>query len=371
MVKKKKPVQQKQMLKVYVIVAALLIVSAIAAKSRQISTPGLPSPSLKDLAARHEIALGNFAILNHLDDKPYTDILSSQFNFALADNTPNWYFTDGGLHPSRTTYNYKQMDEVMAFAEAHGMPVEAHHYVWGEAKWLPDWLKDGNFTKPELMDILRDHIMNVGSNYRGRIAQWTVVNEAFTRAQHLYDLNDWWADNTKGLDYIDQSFIWARQADPSSKLILNDFNNESINDTSNAMYDYLKGALARGVPIDGIGMQMHLDGGHPPFKDEVISNMKRFADLGLEVYVTEFDVNMNDVKADAKDKNRIQENIYYEMMRACIESKVCHSFAFLGITDDETWYKHIGLKDPRPLMFDERYRPKPAFYGVRTALEQE
>jgi len=137
------------------------------------------------------------------------------------------------------------------------------------------------------------------------------------------------------------------------------------------MYDYVKSALARGVPIDGIGMQMHIDGVHPPTKDEVISNMKRFADLGLGIYVTEFDVNMDNVKANAEGKNKIQENIYYEMMRACIESKVCFSFAYLGITDAETWYKHIGLDDPRPLMFDEKYRPKPAFYGLRTALKQE
>lgn len=371
MAKRKKPSQKKQWLRKFIILALVLLVTGAVARSRQARTPNLPSPALKELAAHRQIALGNFAILNHLDSKPYTDILSSQFDFVLADNTPNWYFTDGGLRPSRMSYNFVQMDKIIAFAEKHGMPVEAHHYVWGEEKWLPEWLTKGDFTAPELMDILQDHIMTVGQKYSGKIAQWTVVNEAFTRGQHLYDLNDWWADNTGGQNYIDQAFHWARQADPGSKLILNDFNNESLNDTSNAMYDYLKGALARGVPIDGIGMQMHIDGGHPPTKDEVASNMKRFAELGLGVYVTEFDVNMNDVKANAHAKNKIQENIYYEMMRACIESKVCHSFAFLGITDGETWYKHIGLKDPRPLMFDEKYRPKPAFYGVRTALEQD
>lgn len=334
-------------------------------------TPDLPEPSLKALGRQKNIALGNHAILNRIGEKPYSDILTSQFDFVLADNTPNWYFTDGGLRPSKDTYNWKQMDKVMNYASTNKMSVQAHHYVWGEQKWLPKWLKEGNFTQQELMDILREHINTVGKRYEGKVAEWTVVNEPFTRAQHLYDLNDWWADNTGGQNYIDQSFIWARQADPKSKLILNDFNNEAINDTSNAMYEYVKGALGRGVPIDGIGMQMHIDGTHPPQKDEVVSNMKRFANLGLEIYVTEFDVNMNDVKASPADKNRIQENIYYEMMRACIESGVCHSFAYLGITDKETWYNHIGLKDPRPLMFDEKYRPKPAFYGVRTALEQK
>jgi endo-1,4-beta-xylanase len=354
----------------FLIVTILIVVAYTLFVHTSAKSPVLPHPSLEQLASEKNIALGNFAILNHINEKPYADILTTQFDFVLADNTPNWYFTDGGLRPSRTTYNFKQMDEVISFAEANRMPVQAHHYVWGEQKWLPKWLTTGKYTKQELLDILHDHIMTVGGRYKGRVKEWTVVNEAFTRQQHLFNLHDWWADNVGDQSYIDQSFIWARQADPSSKLILNDFNNESINDTSNIMYDYVKGALNRGVPIDGIGMQMHLDGGHPPTKDEVISNMKRFAALGLEVYVTEFDVNMNDVKANATDKNAIQGNIYYEMMRACIESKVCHSFAYLGITDKETWYKHIGLKDPRPLMFDEAYKPKPAFYSTRTALEQ-
>ena len=119
-------------------------------------------------------------------------------------------------------------------------------------------------------------------------------------------------------------------------------------------------------------MQMHIDGTRPPKREDVIRNMKRFADIGVSVYVTEFDVNMNDVKAPNWKKDRIQANIYYEMMRACIESTVCHSFAFLGITDSETWYNYLdGITDARPLMFDRYYNAKPAFYSVRKALEQK
>ncbi len=335
-------------------------------------SPDLPEPPLKDLAAKHGIALGNFTMRGMIDEKPYSDILTSQFDFGLADNTPNWFFTDGGLRPTEKTYNYKQMDEVMAFSRTNAMPVQAHHFVWGEEKWLPTWLKESNYSKEQLMSLMHEHIQTVGSHYSGQVREWTVVNEAFTRGQHQFGLNDWWADHTGGnKDYIDQAFIWARAADPNAKLILNDFNNEGENSVSDEMYYYIKGAKERGVPIDGIGMQMHIDGTHPPTKDEVISNMQRFAGLGVDVYVTEFDVNMNDLKTDGKSKDQIEGNIYYEMMRACIESKVCHSFAFLGITDKETWYNHLGLSDPRPLMFDKKYNPKPAFYSVRTALEQE
>lgn len=333
--------------------------------------PELPNPPLKDLADKHNVQLGNFAILTHLGDKPYTDILTSQFHFVTADNTPNWYFTGGGLRPSATTYHFNDLDKIFAFAESHHMPVQVHHFLWGEEKWLPDWLKNSHYDKQQLMDLMHDHIMTVGGRYRGRVREWTVVNEAFSRNLHMFGLRDWWADNTGSMDYIDQAFTWAHQADPNAKLILNDFQNEGENDISNAMYDYIKGAKARGVPIDGIGMQMHIDGTHPTQKDEVVSNMKRFGELGVEVYVTELDVNMNDVPADSMAKDQQQAKIYYEMMRACIESKVCHSFALLGITDKETWYNYLGIPDSRPLPFDNAYQPKAAFFEMRRALEEQ
>lgn len=116
------------------ILTILLLLGFKFYSSTVAQTPTLPEPPLKQLAKAKDISLGNFAIRNHLDDKPYTDILTSQFDFVLADNTPNWYFTDGGLRPSRTTYNFKQMDEVMSFAKSNNMPVQAHHYVWGEEK---------------------------------------------------------------------------------------------------------------------------------------------------------------------------------------------------------------------------------------------
>ncbi len=359
--------------KIFLFILPLFIIGIVSVAlykiENRVHEPVLPKPPLKQLASSKGLELGNFAILSHLNDKPYTDILTSQFSFALADNTPNWYFTDGGLRPSPTTFNFKQMDQVVQFAEDHQMPLQAHHYVWGEQKWLPSWLINGRYSKQQLMNIMQNHILTVGQHYRGKIAQWSVVNEAFTRSQHLYGLHDWWADNTGGDGYIDSAFIWAREADPNSKLILNDFNNETINQTSNAMYDYIKGAQARGVPIDGIGMQMHLDGSSPPTKEAVIKNMQRFAALGIGVYVTEFDVNMNGVKGSTEQKDQQEAKIYYDMVRACTESQACHSFAFLGITDKETWYNYVGLPDAMPLMFDKNYQPKPAYYSVRDALE--
>lgn len=361
----------------FIIVAitiCLLSVAWLAGSSTYGQTGSqLPYPPLKALAAKHGIELGNFAISNYLDTPLYTNILTSQFNLALIDNTPNWYFPGGGLRPGPNTYNFKTMDKVVNFAEAHHMAIQAHHLVWGEQKWLPNWLKDGHYTPTQLMHIMHTDIQIVVSHYKGRIKEWSVVNEAFTREQHIYGLHDWWADNTGGDKYISKAFIWAHQADPSAILILNDFDNEHLNSVSDAMYNYIKSAKAQGVPIGGIGMQMHIDGTHPPDPIEVTQNMERFGKLGVGVYVTEFDVNMSNVPAPNYIKDSIEAGIYYNMMRACIESKVCHSFSVLGVTDKETWYNYMGpaTADARPLMFNTHYQPKPAFYAFRNALLQK
>lgn len=331
----------------------------------------LPIPALKDLAKQHGIVLGNHAIYTRIKEPAYDEILKTQFDFVILDNTPNWHFNGYDLRPSATTYDFSQLDYLVNYAEQRSMPIRFQHLLWGDEKWLPDWLKNGRYTPSQLSGLIDNHIRTVMSRYKGQIGAYTVVNEAFTRAKHLYSLHDWWADHTGSEAYIDQAFITARAADPNAKLILNDFGNETKNDVSDAMYTYIKSALARGVPIDGIGMQMHIDGATPPKKEDVIWNMNRFAALGIAVYVTEFDVNMSDAKGTYAQKAEQQKQVYYDMMRACIESTGCKSFTILGITDKETWYNYMGLKQPMPLPFDENYKPKPAFYGLRQALSDK
>ncbi len=363
----------KRYLSSLIVLVGLLFVGIVALntlRSRQRLYSEVSTPTLKGLADKKGIQLGNFAIPSRLGEEEYRSILTTHFHFVLADNQPNWHFTDVTLRPSPTAYDFRKVDEVVGFAEQNNMPVQAHHYVWGEEKWLPDWLKNGQFTKDQLHELIRSHILTVGGKYKGRISEWTVVNEAFTRGRNVNGLSDWWGKATGSNEYIDLAFIAAREADPDAVLILNDFGNEEKNDVSDEMYEYIKAAKARGVPIDGIGMQMHIDGAHPPSKQEVIDNMKRFGELGVDVYITEFDANMNDVQADPAAREQIQGQIYYEMMRACIESKVCKSFAVLGITDKETWYNYMDIEAAKPLLFDENYQPKQSFYSLREALEQ-
>lgn len=333
--------------------------------------PQLPSPPLKKLAERKDLQIGSFASLKYLRERPYRAILASEFSYAIIDGEPNWQFEDSTLRPSKDKFDFTSLDKVFDFAEQNRMPVRVQHLLWGDPKWLPDWLTQGNFSREELLNIIHNHIKTVGAHYKGRVREYSVVNEAFSRKLLTGGNHDWWGEKL-GYDYIDKAFIWAREADPNAVLILNDFGNETEGQISNLMYDYVKDAKSRGVPIDAIGMQMHISGTNAPSKEKVVSNMRRLSTLGIKIYVTEFDVNMHDVKGSAKEKEARQAQIYGDMLGACVEvgPKICPNFGFLGLVDRQSWYNGIGLNDANPLLFHDNYSPKPAFYAVRTTLEK-
>lgn len=334
------------------------------------AAPQLPDPPLKELAERRGIQVGSFASLKYLRERPYTDILSSEFEYLIIDGEPNWKFEDKTLRPTKDTFDFTDMDKVFDFADQNNMPVRVQHMLWGDDKWLPDWLTKGNFSQAELLDIIRNHIQTVGTRYKGRVREYTVVNEAFSRELETGGNKDWWGKKL-GRQYIDNAFIWAKAADPNAVLILNDFGNETEGQISNLMYDYIKDAKARGIPIDALGMQMHISSSNAPSTEKVVSNMRRFADLGVKIYITEFDVNMHGATGDDKQKDARQAQIYSDMLKACLQvgPKVCPNFGYLGLVDRQSWYNGIGLDDADPLLFRSDYTPKPAFFSVRETLK--
>lgn len=334
------------------------------------AAPQLPDPPLKELAERKGLQIGSFASLKYLRERAYADILASEFSYAIIDGEPNWQFEDFILRPSKEKFDFTNLDKVFDFADQNDMPVRVQHLLWGDEKWLPDWLKQGNFSKEELLDIIHNHISTVGARYKGKVREYTVVNEAFSRRLVTGGNRDWWGERL-GYEYIDKAFIWAREADPNAILILNDFGNETEGEISNLMYDYVKDAKARGIPIDAIGMQMHITGTNAPSKEKVAANMRRFAAIGVKIYITEFDVNMHDVKGSEEEKDNRQAEIYSDMLGACLDvgPNACPNFGFLGLIDRQSWYNGIGLDDANPLLFKSDYTPKPAFFAIRETLQ--
>lgn len=365
--KKAKSNTKSHKLTAIILVITVLLLGGFVYRNVPLIAPDLPEPPLKDLAATHNVKLGSRVVSERMNDRIYSDLITSQFDYLGIFAETHYDL----IHPSEKEYDFSELDKVVQFAADNNKPVQMFHLLWGEGNHLPGWLKNGEYTEDQINEINRDHIKNVAGHYKGRVESWSVVNEAFTRSQGVYGLRDYWADNLgDDTQFIDNAFIWARKADPNAKLILNDFNNEGQNKVSDAMYSYIKDAKARGVPIDVYGMQMHIDALKPPKKEDVINNINRFAEIGVPTYVTEFDVNLNRVEGSDKYKSQLEADITYDMVRACIESNGCVSFTEFGTTDRDKFIKWLTGDDSHAYLFDKMYRPKQSYYSFRQAWSE-
>jgi endo-1,4-beta-xylanase len=214
------------------------------------------------------------------------------------------------------------------------------------------------------MEVLRDHITTVVGRYRGRVDAWDVVNEAIEGSGLR---NTVW-HNVIGPEYLDLAFQWAHEADPDALLFYNDYSAEGMNTKSDAVYDLVKGMLERGVPIHGVGMQMHIALGQVPPADKFLENMDRLADLGLQVHITELDVRIRD---DPDEETLVQQaEDYREIMETCLAAKGCTAFITWGFTDRYSWIPSSRQGWGSALILDASYQPKPAYTALQDALSE-
>jgi endo-1,4-beta-xylanase len=295
-----------------------------------------------------------------LKEDVYSAIVAREFNQITADNAMKFE----SLQPIRTVYDFKAADRVIEYAQQNGMEVRGHTLVWHNQ--LPSWVENGNFTRDEMIAILKAHITTVVGHYRGQVAYWDVVNEAVEEDGSLRDTI--WL-RTIGPEYIDMAFQFAHEADPDPKLFYNDYNNEDMGMKSTAVYDLVKGMVERGVPIDGVGLQMHLLLDSPPQTEDVVANMQRLNDLGLDVHITELDVRMR-VPPGENDLSS-QAVVYSDMLQACLSVPNCKVFTLWGVSDRFSWIPQFFDGYGSALIFDESFHPKPAYLALLDALTQK
>jgi endo-1,4-beta-xylanase len=119
-----------------------------------------------------------------------------------------------------------------------------------------------------------------------------------------------------------------------------------------------------GVPIDGVGMQMHTWLGGAPPAYELSANMQRLAKLGLEIHITEMDVRLQYSTSDQATKLAEQAEIYREVLSVCLSVPNCKAFLTWGVSDKYSWIPGFTGKPDDPLLFDKGGLPKPAYFSV-------
>jgi endo-1,4-beta-xylanase len=313
--------------------------------------------SLRELAQPIGLRIGTAVDFNALtNEQTYRDTIVSQFSSVTAENVMKW----DTLEPQQGVFNYAPADQLIAFADQNQIAVRGHVLVWHNQ--IPSWVNEQAFTPDQLRDILRQHILETASHFKGQVYQWDVVNEAFNEDGTLR--NTIWLRNL-GAGYIADAFRWAHQADRKVKLFYNDFNLEFFGAKSDAAFALVQSLLAQGVPIDGVGFQGHL-GAQFGFDTRVQENMQRFADLGLEISVTEADVRMP-LPTDVF-KLQSQAQGYHSLLEPCLLTRACNSFTVWGFTDEHSWVPGTFPGQGAADLFDANFQPKPALAAVQHDL---
>lgn len=338
--------------------ATLLVVAgACGGTSDSPASPGAPAPApsdtLKGAGSAAGRLVGTAVQSGLLTNGQYDTVVRREFSYITAEYEMKWNI----LEPSPGFSSFGAGDAIVGYARSNGQRVKGHTLIWHGA--TPSWVN--GLAAGEFRAAFERHIRTVAGYYRGRVDAWDVVNEAV--ADDGSGLRDTVFRQKLGDSYIADAFRLAREADPQARLFYNDYGGEGLSAKANRIYDLLSGLLASGVPIDGVGLQMHVSANSRPPDASIATNMRRLAGLGLTVHISEMDVRVNGVAGSQQVKLEAQRAAYHDIVRLCMLEPRCEAITFWGFTDAHTW-----INGDSPLLFDAQYAPKPAYTGVLDAL---
>lgn len=351
------------------VIVALVAIGAFLPVGRWWPHPTEPpqSTSLRDAAGGRPLvgsAVAGDAESSALTDSAYRQVLATEFDLLTPENQMKW----AAIHPERDRYDFAGADEVARFARENGQHLRGHALVWYGA--LPPWAKElGGRPCSEVRPVLRDHIRTVVGRYRGVVAEWDVANEVVDEQGRLRtDIDP--VLRACGEPILVDAFRWAHEADPEAILYINDFDIERPGPKSDALEALIRRLKAKGAPVNGVGFQAHLRTDDPDLA-AFPAQLRRFADLGLHVAVTEADVTVNMRSgAPAGGEAEKQANMFGALMRACRGEKACRSFTFWGFADTHSWTGSPTWGRGAGTPLDSKLRNKPAIDALTRTLTQ-
>ncbi len=323
-------------------------------------------------AARHLLA--GCAVNTRLIgvDAAYTQLIRQQANIVVAENAMKF----GPLRPTPETFFFDDADRLFSFAEANGMAVRGHNFVWH--RQLPRWF-DGYVTPANAQSVLVQHIETVGGRYAGRVHSWDVVNEAIEVGDGPPNglRNSPWY-KLLGPGYLDLAYRTARRVDPKALLCYNDYGieGETPEQTAKraAVLALVRGMVQRGVPLDAVGIQSHIVGG-PRYAcgAGLQSFMAEIQRMGLKLLLTEMDVNDRFLPADIATRDREIAATYRDYLHLTLANPDVVALLTWGITDRYTWLNsedaRVDKLPERALPFDADLRPTLAYPATVAAIQ--
>lgn len=305
--------------------------------------------------------------------RTHRELILSHFNSLTAENE----MKPVSVHPEEGVYAFDAADTLAEFARTAGMRMRGHTLVWHNQ--VPQWFfrtsSGGAASKELVLSRMSDHIRTVAGRYRGTVYCWDVVNEAVSDDEEFLRHSPW--TELTGDAFIRKAFETAHEADPAARLFYNDYNAVRP-DKREKIIRLVKSLKDSGTPIHGIGLQGHWNICTPQ-TDEIREALDRYAELGLELQITELDVSLFRFEDHRTDLTEPPEELlerqaqFYERLFALLRGyrQVVTGVTFWGAADDRTWLDDFPVRGRKnwPLMFDTGRAPKEAFFRITGFLD--
>lgn len=317
------------------------------------------SATMGALAKEKGLDTGYALAAGDIYPKKSVAIIKNDCTILTSENCMKW----NNIRPKKDYWNWGDADALINFAEENGMRVKWHTLGWHQAN--PPFVSDIK-TREEGLALLDDYINTVMKRYKGRVYCYDVLNEMFNEDGTLRE-TVWF--NAIGPDYIEHMLRTAHAADPDAKLYLNEYNDEAMGyPKADALYALVKDFKARGVPIDGIGMQLHLASDAPFDEAAVRKNIERYEALGVDVSFSEIDVR---VKVGGTPEDfKAQQDLWCKLMQIALDEKAVKSFICWGFTDLHSWVPGFYGGYGEALLYDKALKAKPAYKAVVKTMEE-
>lgn len=307
--------------------------------------------------------------------QPELDLIAREFTSITPENALKW-----GNIRNGDAWNWDVADKYVDFGTRNGLHVVGHTLVW-HSQIPRSAFQDAQgqpLNRTALLGRMEQHIATLAGRYKGRIDAWDVVNEAIDEDRG-WRKSAWL--NQIGDDFMEHAFRFAHQADPQAKLLYNDYNTHNPGKTA-FLVPILRDYLKRGVPIHGVGMQSHIGLDYPDWQ-QFEDSIKAYADLGLEIHVTELDIDVLPSRNTSADVGAVREANTAELdpyktglpaqVAAALADRYEQFFRLMlkyrrSVKRVTTWGLHDGMswkndfpvrgRTNYPLLFDRRLGPK-------------
>ncbi len=334
------------------------------------------TPTLKSMAASRGLLFGAELESVEIEDAGYRRFFAAECAILVPGREAKFDATE----PQPGVFDFTRLDRIADYAAASRIALRLHTIVWGlaEPRWLRPALEDTD--RNGAAALLARHITAVMGRYRGRVLAWDVANEVsdplWNRGPEGLTLTPW--RKALGPDLIPLAFALARAADPSTKLFLNEdgleYRGRRFDEKRATYLHMLAGWKRAGVPIDGFGIQAHLDPALPLDMESYRRFLHELAAMGLELHITELDVRDRTLPAPIAARDAAIASLAARVLEPAPDERAVTAVLAWGLTTrrsyqntDREFARSDGLPT-RGLPFDAALQPTPMRRAIATAL---